>query len=64
MVMIFTISFIGYDIISLVKQPIRTVIVGVIIFVLWLVGKQIEIRLNKKLDLDQRIERKKQEESN
>ncbi|MEL3973348.1 TVP38/TMEM64 family protein [Rossellomorea oryzaecorticis] len=64
MVMIFTISFIGYDIISLVKQPIRTVIVGVIIFVLWLVGKQIEIRLNKKLELDQRIERKKQEESN
>jgi uncharacterized membrane protein YdjX (TVP38/TMEM64 family) len=64
MVMIFTISFIGYDIISLVKQPIRTVIVGAIIFVLWLVGKQIEIRLNKKLELDQRIERKKQEESN
>jgi uncharacterized membrane protein YdjX (TVP38/TMEM64 family) len=64
MVMIFTISFIGYDIISLVKQPIRTVIVGGIIFVLWLVGKQIEIRLNKKLELDQRIERKKQEESN
>ncbi|MFL8936461.1 TVP38/TMEM64 family protein [Rossellomorea oryzaecorticis] len=64
MVMIFTISFIGYDIISLVKQPVRTVIVGVIIFVLWLVGKQIEIRLNKKLDIDQKIERKKQEESN
>ncbi|MGR3763475.1 TVP38/TMEM64 family protein [Rossellomorea sp. NS-SX7] len=64
MVMIFTISFIGYDIISLVQKPIRTVIVGVIIFVLWLVGKQIEIRLNKKLEIDQRIERKKQEESN
>ncbi|OIU72564.1 TVP38/TMEM64 family protein [Rossellomorea aquimaris] len=64
MVMIFTISFIGYDIISLVKQPVRTVIVGVVIFVLWLVGKQIEIRLNKKLEIDQRIERKKQEESN
>jgi uncharacterized membrane protein YdjX (TVP38/TMEM64 family) len=64
MVMIFTISFIGYDIISLVKQPVRTVIVGVIILVLWLVGKQIEIRLNKKLDIDQRLERKKQEESN
>jgi uncharacterized membrane protein YdjX (TVP38/TMEM64 family) len=64
MVMIFTISFIGYDIISLVQKPIRTVIVGVIIFILWIVGKQIEIRLNKKLDTDQRIERKKQEESN
>ncbi|OXS57051.1 putative membrane protein YdjX (TVP38/TMEM64 family) [Bacillus sp. V-88] len=64
MVMIFTISFIGYDIISLVKQPIRTVIVVTIIFVLWFIGKRIEIHLNKKMELDQRIERKKQEESN
>ncbi|QHE60936.1 TVP38/TMEM64 family protein [Rossellomorea vietnamensis] len=64
MVMIFTISFIGYDIISLVKQPIRTVIVVAIIFVLWFMGKRIEIHLNKKMELDQRIERKKQEESN
>ncbi|WP_034763362.1 TVP38/TMEM64 family protein [Rossellomorea vietnamensis] len=64
MVMIFTISFIGYDIISLVKQPIRTVIVVAIIFVLWFIGKRIEIHLNKKMELDQRIERKKQEESN
>ncbi|MGM0826789.1 MAG: TVP38/TMEM64 family protein [Bacillota bacterium] len=64
MVMIFTISFIGYDIISLVRQPIRTVIVAAIIFVLWFVGKRIEIHLNKKMEIDQRIERKKQEESN
>lgn len=64
MVMIFTISFIGYDIISLVRQPIRTVIVAAIIFVLWIVGKRIEIHLNKKMEVDQRIERKKQEESN
>lgn len=64
MVMIFTISFIGYDIISLVRQPIRTVIVAAIIIVLWFVGKRIEIHLNKKMEIDQRIERKKQEESN
>jgi len=63
MVMIFTISFIGYDIVSLVKQPIRTVIVGAIIFLLWFVGKRIEAHLNKKLEMDQRNERKKQEES-
>ncbi|KML06116.1 TVP38/TMEM64 family protein [Rossellomorea marisflavi] len=63
MVMIFTISFIGYDIVSLVKQPIRTVIVGGIIFLLWFVGKRIEAHLNKKLEMDQRNERKKQEES-
>lgn len=63
MVMIFTISFIGYDIVSLVRQPIRTVIVGAIIFLLWFVGKRIEAHLNKKLEMDQRNERKKQEES-
>ncbi|MDQ0217578.1 TVP38/TMEM64 family protein [Peribacillus cavernae] len=47
MIMIFFISFVGYDIVSLIQQPIRTVIVLVIIFILWYVGKRIEIRLNK-----------------
>lgn len=49
MVMIFTISFVGYDIVSLIHQPIRTVIVLAIIFILWYVGKRIEIRLNKNM---------------
>lgn len=46
MVMIFTMSFIGYDIKSLITQPVRTAIVGVIIFILWYVGKRIEIKMN------------------
>ncbi|MFE8696316.1 TVP38/TMEM64 family protein [Cytobacillus sp. FJAT-53684] len=46
MVMIFTISFVGYDIQSLITQPIRTAIVAVIIFILWYVGKRIEIKMN------------------
>ncbi|WP_019153311.1 TVP38/TMEM64 family protein [Robertmurraya massiliosenegalensis] len=46
MVMVFMISFVGHDIRSLITQPTRTAIVGVVIFILWLVGKQIEIRLN------------------
>jgi uncharacterized membrane protein YdjX (TVP38/TMEM64 family) len=45
-VMIFTISFIGYDIRSLITQPLRTAIVLVVIFILWYVGKRIEVRLN------------------
>lgn len=45
--MIFIISFIGHDIISLIKQPIRTVIALVIIAVLWYVGKILEQRLKK-----------------
>lgn len=47
MVMIFTISFVGYDIVSLIQKPIRTVIVLLIIVILWYAGKRIEIRLNK-----------------
>ncbi|MFK2825840.1 TVP38/TMEM64 family protein [Bacillus sp. B190/17] len=47
-VMIFTISFIGYDVVSLIKEPVRTVILGSIIFILWIAGKQIEGRLEKK----------------
>ncbi|UII56920.1 TVP38/TMEM64 family protein [Cytobacillus spongiae] len=46
MVMIFTISFVGYDIKSLITQPVRTAIVAVVILILWLVGKRIEGRMN------------------
>jgi uncharacterized membrane protein YdjX (TVP38/TMEM64 family) len=45
-VMIFTISFIGYDIRSLITQPLRTAIVLFVIFILWYVGKRIEVKLN------------------
>ncbi|RHW43158.1 TVP38/TMEM64 family protein [Neobacillus notoginsengisoli] len=45
MVMIFTISFIGYDLKSLFTQPIRTLVMILLIFLLWLAGKQIERRL-------------------
>ncbi len=55
-VMIFTMSFIGYDIRSLITKPVRTAIVAVIIFILWYVGKRIEIKMNTS------IERKKSHE--
>ncbi|MBS4198650.1 TVP38/TMEM64 family protein [Bacillus sp. FJAT-49732] len=48
-VMIFILSFIGYDIVSLIKQPIRTGIVLIIIFILWYVGKHIESRMKNKV---------------
>jgi uncharacterized membrane protein YdjX (TVP38/TMEM64 family) len=48
MVMIFIISFIGYDIKSLIQQPIRTAIVAFVIFILWYVGKRVELYLNTK----------------
>lgn len=57
MVMIFTVSFVGHDIKSLITQPGRTAIVAIIIFVLWLVGKRIENRLTKAPQLFHEIER-------
>lgn len=47
--MIFTISFIGYDVVSLIHKPVRTAIMAGVIFILWLVGKRVEARLNKSM---------------
>ncbi|MBE2913472.1 MULTISPECIES: TVP38/TMEM64 family protein [Anoxybacillus] len=44
MVMVFMISFIGYDVVALVRQPLRTVFVAVAIFLLWYIGKKVEQR--------------------
>ncbi|MBS4210670.1 TVP38/TMEM64 family protein [Bacillus sp. FJAT-50079] len=48
-VMIFIMSFIGYDIVSLIKQPIRTGLALGIIALLWYVGKRIENRFKRRL---------------
>ncbi|WP_223700768.1 TVP38/TMEM64 family protein [Sutcliffiella deserti] len=45
MVMIFTISYIGYDIVSFIKAPIKTAIALTIMLVLWYIGKKVELRL-------------------
>ncbi|MEH6992716.1 TVP38/TMEM64 family protein [Neobacillus drentensis] len=52
MVMIFTMSFVGYDLHSLITQPYRTAVVFLVIFILWYVGKRIEVRLNKTMEND------------
>lgn len=51
-VMIFTVSFVGYDIISLVKNPGKTAVVLIFIAILWVIGKRIEIRLQKNMASD------------
>ncbi|MCM3322074.1 TVP38/TMEM64 family protein [Cytobacillus kochii] len=50
MVMIFTMSFVGHDIASLITKPTRTAIVILIIAILWYVGKRIEIKLNTSVE--------------
>jgi uncharacterized membrane protein YdjX (TVP38/TMEM64 family) len=54
LVMIFTMSFIGHDIRSLITHPMRTTIVGLVIFILWYVGKRIEVRINKGTEIENR----------
>ncbi|HZG70200.1 MAG TPA: TVP38/TMEM64 family protein [Chondromyces sp.] len=49
-VMIFIISFIGYDVVSLIREPERTAIVAIVIVLLWLGGKRLERRLEKKIE--------------
>lgn len=51
-VMVFMITYVGYDIRALFTNPIRTVIVVIVIVLLYIVGKIIEKRLNKRVEED------------
>lgn len=46
-VMIFMISYVGYDVAALVHQPGRTAVIASIMIALWFGGKQLEKRLEK-----------------
>lgn len=52
LVMIFTVSYIGSDLKALLTQPIRTIIVAIIVILLWVIGKRLEHRFNKKVDAE------------
>lgn len=52
MVMIFSISYIGHDIPSLIHNPKKTIILGIVIVILWYIGKRIEAHLDKKIESD------------
>jgi uncharacterized membrane protein YdjX (TVP38/TMEM64 family) len=64
-VMICTVSFIGYDLKALLTQPIRTAIVAVVVILLWLIGKRLEHRLTKKVEAEDYhvMERRKKKET-
>ena len=47
-VMVFIVTFVGHDIRALYTQPIRTAIVIAVIVLLYILGKILESRLNKK----------------
>lgn len=52
LVMVFTISFVGYDLKALFTQPLRTAIVVVVIVLLYIIGKMLEKRLTKRVEDD------------
>ncbi|WP_408010612.1 TVP38/TMEM64 family protein [Pseudalkalibacillus sp. A8] len=49
LVMVFFISYIGHDFFSIIKEPIKMIIISIIIFVLWLIGKLLERKLHRPL---------------
>ncbi|MBM7604153.1 TVP38/TMEM64 family protein [Metabacillus litoralis] len=53
-VMIFMVSFVGQDLQALITQPIRSIIAGVVIFLLWYIGKKVEHRLNRTVTVKNR----------
>ena len=53
--MILTISVLGYDLKSLLTDPIKLILAGIAVFLLWLIGKRVEKRLNQKVERDLKI---------
>ncbi len=55
-VMIASMSVLGYDLKALLTDPVKLILAGVGIFLLWIVGKAIEKHLNKKVEKDLRTQ--------
>lgn len=48
-VMIFSLSYVGSSIMEFAKNPVRTIVVGIGIFLFWMLGKYLEQKLQKKV---------------
>ncbi|WP_339228813.1 TVP38/TMEM64 family protein [Oceanobacillus sp. FSL K6-2867] len=48
-VMIFSISYVGSSIMEFAKNPVRTIVVGIGIFLFWILGKYLEQKLQNKV---------------
>ncbi len=57
-VMILGMSVLGYDLKSLLTSPVRLIVAGIAIVVLWWIGKLIEKRLNARVERDLKRMRK------
>ncbi|KKI93538.1 hypothetical protein WQ54_02690 [Bacillus sp. SA1-12] len=53
-VMILMVSFIGQDLHALITKPERSIMVAVVIFLLWFIGKRVERHLNMSITVKKR----------
>lgn len=60
LVMIFSMSFVGQDITELLHNPVKLILSVIAIFLLWVLGKAVEVRLNKRVEHDLRNRHKKE----
>ncbi len=60
LVMIFSMSFVGQDITELLHNPVKLILSAIVIFLLWALGKAMEVRLNKRVERDLRNRHKKE----
>ncbi|WP_413364967.1 TVP38/TMEM64 family protein [Lysinibacillus sp. 3P01SB] len=60
LVMIFSMSFVGQDITELLHNPVKLILSVIAIFLLWVLGKAVEVRLNKRVERDLRNRHKKE----
>ncbi|HWL13802.1 MAG TPA: TVP38/TMEM64 family protein, partial [Ureibacillus sp.] len=51
-IMIASMSVLGYDLRALITDPVKLILAGVGIFLLWIIGKALEKHLNKKVEKD------------
>lgn len=51
-IMIASMSVLGYDLRALLTDPVKLILAGVGVFLLWIIGKGIEKHLNKKVEKD------------
>ncbi len=56
MVMIFSVSYIGHDLPSLIQNPKKTIVLLVIIFLLWATGKRLEAYIDSRVEQDRKKE--------
>lgn len=49
-IMIFSVSYIGENIFSFAEHPTKTIVIGISILIFWMIGKQLEVYLQKRTE--------------